>query len=49
MQEQLDQELQDQRKPKKNAEAKKPIENKTQTKQKKTKSVAKKSKKVSKK
>ena len=46
---QLDQELQDQRKPKKNAEAKKPIENKTQTKQKKTKSVAKKSKKVSKK
>ena len=46
---QLDQELKDQRKPKKNVEAKTPIENKTQTKQKKTKSVTKKSKKVSKK
>ena len=46
---QLDQDLKDQRKPKKKVEAKKSIENKTQTKQKKTKSVAKKLKKVSKK
>ena len=46
---QLDQELQDQRKPKKNVESKSLIKNKTQTKQKKTKSTAKKTKKVSKK
>ena len=46
---QLDQELNDQRKPKKNVESKSPTENKTQTKQKKTKSTEKKTKKVSKK